>query len=306
MRRWGIIPPLSLFMIFPLTYSLGKMGFSYGPQILFVALRMFISGAIVLGIHAFIGTSQKKFSGQSLKLFISTTFFGIGSYIPEFWALKYVSVAKIALIFLTIPFFSALFEWMHGMEKITSRKILGMVIGFLGMIPVSISSSPEGINCLNHISITFPELMVFCAAGMYAYGWISFKELTKNHGYDSIYINGMRMFYGAVLALVSSFFLEQWCGFVPVVIDWTLFSWYAFLISLVGVTCFVFYGILLNYYSATLIAFTGFVEPFFAILYAWILLGETVSLTMLLSLCVVSFGLFLFFQEEKRLTDLQQ
>ena len=114
------------------------------------------------------------------------------------------------------------------------------------------------------------------------------------------------MLYGGLLAFVSSFFLDQWCGFIPSVTDWTLFSWYAFLISLVGVTCFIFYGILLNYYSATLIAFTGFIEPFFAILYAWILLGETVSYTMLLSLCIVSFGLFIFFKEEKRLADHEQ
>ena len=47
-----------------------------------------------------------------------------------------------------------------------------------------------------------------------------------------------------------------------------------------------------------MISFTGFIEPFFAAIYAWILLGETVTASFFVSLCIVGIGLYIFYREE--------
>ncbi|NBP00340.1 MAG: DMT family transporter [Proteobacteria bacterium] len=300
-QQWGLLAPISLFVIFPLTYVIGKLGFQFGPQILFIALRMFLSGGVLLAFHKYVRKGSCTFDKKDTLLFLQVAFFGIGAYIPEFWALKYVSVSKVALLFLSIPFFSALFEAYFATARITRNKIIGLVIGFSGLLPLIIFGSTEN-SFSSFYGITLPELVILLSAAGYSFGWVSVKKLVTERNYKGEFVNAVTMLLGGLLALVSSFFLEGWTGYTPPVTDWPAFLFYITMISAVGIICYSFYAFLLKYYSATMIAFSGFTEPFFAALYAWILLGETVTVLFFVSLGIVSFGLYIFYKEELRLT----
>jgi drug/metabolite transporter (DMT)-like permease len=51
-------------------------------------------------------------------------------------------------------------------------------------------------------------------------------------------------------------------------------------------------------YSATALSFFGFIIPFFTSIMGWFWLGEEVNIWFFISLIIVSFGLYLFYQEE--------
>lgn len=299
-EQWGLFAPISLFVIFPLTYVIGKLGFQFGPQILFIALRMFLSGGVLLTIHRYVKKGSCTFDKKDTLLFLQVAFFGIGAYIPEFWALKYVSVSKVALLFLSIPFFSALFEAYFGTATITRTKIIGLIIGFSGILPLIIFGSTEK-SFSSFYGITIPELVILLSAAGYSFGWVSVKKLVTQRNYKGEFVNAVTMLLGGLLALISSFFIDGWTGIIPPVNNWPAFLFYITMISVVGIMCYSFYAFLLKYYSATMIAFSGFTEPFFAALYAWILLGETVTTLFFVSLLIVSFGLYIFYKEELRL-----
>ena len=276
------------------------MGFNFGPQILFIALRMIFSGIFLLGYYFSTHKNHEPFTKHDWKLFFHASITGIGvAYVAEYWALKYIPVATVSVIFLSVPFFSVLFEHFHGLGKLTIRKTIGLMIGLCGIVPILLQKSDTSIA----FSLDKYELAMFLAASLYAYGWIAVKKMVQNKHHSTLYINGMRMLVGGIFALISSPFFEAWDGLKPAVSSWPQFSWYIFLISFVALICYSFYGFLIQYYSAALVAFCGFTEPFFAALYGWILLGEKVSWIFFASLGIIFAGLYLFYQEEVRLKE---
>jgi drug/metabolite transporter (DMT)-like permease len=298
-KRWGIIPPIALFTFFPLTYSIAKLGFAFGPPLLFVGLRMVFSGLLLLGFYFTYSKPSQAFNKNDWFLFFHASITGISlAYIAEYWALKYISVAKVTIIFLCVPFVSVVFEHFHGLEKLTTKKLLGLIIGLCGILPVLLHES----GTETFLSLSWYELAMIFAAATYGYGWVAVKRLAQKGHHSILYINGLRMFVGGCCALLASPVLDEWNGIKPAVSDWFNFLWYVFLISVVAVACYTFYGFLIKHYSVGMVSFCGFTEPLFAILYAWILLGETVSWIFFLSLGIVFVGLYLFYQEELRLS----
>lgn len=292
-------PFVLLYLLFPLTFTLAKQGFEYGPQILFVGARMALGGLLLLLYCYFVRKDSLKIDSKDYGLFIQAGLIGITlCYVPEFWALKYVSVAKATLIFLLNPFFAYLFSYFLGIEKFAYKKILGLFIGLVGVIPMVLSHTRLEESFGVFAGITFPEFLMFVAVAGYSYGWVVVRKLVGVKNYSSLATNGIRMFLGGIVALIASCFIEGGSTYIPHVTNWKLFGWHILLITFVGVTCYCLYGYLLKKYSATMLAFGGFVEPFIASFYAWIILGETVSWIFFASIGIVFVGLYVFYQEE--------
>lgn len=300
-KKWGIAPIISLYLIFPLTFIIAKKGFIYGPPMFFISLRMIFSGCAVLAYYVCVQKKAITFKKKDWFLLAEATLFGIVlTYVPEFWTLKYMSVAKLTLFFTLTPFITFLASHIRSHEKVTIQKTIGLIIGLCGAIPMFLSGTP-GDNVIHLCGgISLVEIIALLAVASYAYGWIPVKILVADKGYSISLINGLRMLYGGIISLGCSFFMEDWSGYLPPVTNWPYFLWYVGLISFIGIACYTFYSILLRHYSATIISFTGFVEPFFAALYAWILLGETVSWIFFVALGIVGLGLYIFYQEELR------
>lgn len=300
-KKWGILPVVALYLVFPLTFIIAKKGFLFGPPMLFISLRMIFSGIAVLLYYTMVQKQAIQFKKKDLMLLVEATLFGIVlTYIPEFWTLKYIAVAKLTLFFTLTPFITFIASHLRAHEKVSKQKIIGLLIGLCGAIPMFISDAPEEevFNLFGTISIV--EIVAIIAVVSYAYGWIPVKLLVTERGYSISLVNGLRMFFGGIIALFCSFVLEDWAGHVPPVSNWPYFLWYIGLISVVGIACYTIYSVLLRYYSATMISFTGFIEPFFAAFYAWMLLGETVSSLFFVALSIVGLGLYIFYQEELR------
>jgi drug/metabolite transporter (DMT)-like permease len=187
-KRWGMVPPVILFMIFPLTFSFAKLGFNYGPPILFVSLRMILCGIALLGYHFFIGKKTEPFSGDDWKLFFYASIMGVAlTYILEYWALKYMAVSKVTIIFLSVPFASVLFEHYHSLSKFTLRKLMGLCVGLLGILPILLQGSGTEMA----FSISKYEIAMLLASASYAYGWISVKRMVEKNRHSVVYINGL-------------------------------------------------------------------------------------------------------------------
>jgi drug/metabolite transporter (DMT)-like permease len=302
LKKYGILPVIILYMVFPLTFSIGKAGMMYAPSTSFIALRMILGGLFMLGVFAVNYTGKWKLDLTDAFLFFQAGLFGIYlTYVPEFWALRYLSVAKSALLFVLAPFFTALFSRIHGIETFSNKKILGLAIGMLGFIPIFIFNSGQEASFQSFFSLDLPEIVTIFSVACYAYSWIVIKRLINEKHYSGWLINGITMTFGGLAAGVTAFFFDGWYTGVSPITVWSSFLWYIFLITFVGIVCYFLYAHLLENFSATLVSFFGFTEPFFAALYGWIFLGETVSWIFFASLFIISAGLYMFYQEELRL-----
>lgn len=304
LKKYGIAPVLFLHAIFPLIFSIGKVGMQYAPFSFFIALRALSCGLFSMGVYFLTAKNKKPIEPKDRIFLLMAGLFGIYlTFIPEFWALQYLSVGKVAFIFVLAPFFTALFSRLHGLEIFTYKKLIGLAIGFIGFLPVLMTKGAGEVGLKSLISFELPEVALIFAVACYAYSWVIIKRLTIQSDYSPWFVSGFTMIEGGLAALVTSFFYDGWYTGVSPVTEWGPLLWYVFLLMSVAITCFVLYIYLLKEYSATLVSFFGFTRSFFGAFYGWLFLGEVVPLVFYPSVLVVSFGLYLFYQEELTLTD---
>lgn len=302
-----------LYLLFASTFTLGKAALAYVSPFLFIGVRMIFGGSLLLVYHWY-GTRQ-KFSIQrsDWSLFARIIIFHIFcAYTLEFWALQYVTSAKACLLYNLSPFITALFSYFLFAEKLSPRQLCGLIIGFLGFVPILLSQGlPELLSWhLGFVSIY--ELALICSVISSAYGWIIMKDLIHK-GYSFIMVNGIGMTGGGILALLLSLYKEgmpmmkqvpvfsqtlvmRYGNFGESIIMLAVYS--LALITIANIICYNLYGYLLSRYSPTFLSFAGFMTPLFAALLGWLFLGEQVTWHFFATISLVVFGLYLFHEKK--------
>jgi len=292
----------SLYALFATLFSIGKMSLEYAPPFFIVGLRMTIAGILLLTYQYFVDRSKLKITRKQLWLTITLGFSGI--YLTnamEFWGLQYLTAGKTCLIYSLCPLVSALFSYFYFKEHMTNKKWLGLSIGFAGLMPIFISSSSTESHLRHLLFFSWAELAVAIAAVASVYGWITLRRLVRDGECCFITANAYSMLFGGIMASVNSYLVEGWSFSNLPVTNWTaLWIYMALMIIISNVICYNLYGYLLKHYTATLMQFAGFSTPLFTAIFAWFLLGETVSIYFWITLAMIFTGLWIFHKEELR------
>ena len=293
---------LALFMyaVWSSLFPLGKIALQNSSPLFLTAFRMIFASAILLGALALKNPQSLKIGKKNILPLLSLTIFSIYlTNILEFWGLRHLSAAKTCFIYSLSPFFAALFSYIHFKEKVNVKKIVGILIGFLGFIPVLKlqTGSEKMFHAFGFFS--WPELAIMGAALFSVYGWILLRLLVKKREVSPFYANGYSMLMGGGLALFHSFFVESYTP-IPVAEGKGFFflKIVALMILISNVLCYNLYGFLLKRFTATFLSFLGLLSPLFTSLSSWVLLGESPPWIILASTGVVALGLFLVYQAE--------
>lgn len=289
-----------MYALWSSVFSLGKVALQYSPPLFLTGFRMVAAGLLLMGYLAIVKRSSLKIDKKHFFSLALLAFFSIYlTNILEFWGLQYLSAAKTCFLYSLSPFFAALFSYLHFKEKMNARKWLGMLVGFIGFIPVLLTQTgaEELWNAFGFFS--WPTLAVMGAALCSVYGWVLLRLVVKDSAVSPIMANGTSMLIGGFFALFHSPFVETWNP-LPVASENALpFLGSAFTILLLSnLLCYNLYGYFLKRFTATFLSFVGLLCPIFASLIASLLFGEPISWTIFLSTGVVSLGLFLVYQAE--------
>jgi drug/metabolite transporter (DMT)-like permease len=282
-------------------FSLGKMALEHSPPFFLTGFRMGLAGIILL-IYLFIAkrSSFAQINKKQILSFLALSFFSIYlTNICEFWGLQHLTAAKTCFIYSLSPFFAALFSYLHFKEKMTIRKWIGLVIGFVGVIPVLMvqTGSEELMNAFAFIS--WPALAVMLGALASVYGWVLLRLIVKDETVSPAMANGMSMLIGGIFAFIHSFLFEAWNPIpvaslhIPAFLKGTLL-----MILISNLICYNIYGMMLKRFTATFLSVMGLLSPVFASLMSWMLLGETPSWVIFLSTAIVSLGLWIVYRAE--------
>jgi len=287
-----------LYALFASSFSIGKILLEYTTPVFLTGIRMFIGGLILLGYQYLSPNHRFRIKKKHIWFFIQIILFGVYfNYILRFWALKSLPSYKTCFIYNLSPFMSAVYSYFFFSERVTKRKLYGLIIGFMGMIPILLTTS-RAEQTLGEVSfISIAELAVIVSVALHAYSWVVMRKLVKDKSYSPVMVNGVTMAIGGFLALITSFFTE---GLFPVTNTISFFSWLAAVIIISNVICYNLYGNLLRHYTATFLAFAGFLCPLFAALYGWSLLGESITWHFYASSILIFVGLYLFYKEETK------
>ncbi len=298
-----MIEILGLHALWGSSIPMSKNLLSFASPTVLTAIRMFFSGALLFFINYLRRKTVLKldrtfwlYNGQIIvAIFIK--------YQLRNWSLAHMPASKLSFFLNITPFVVALFAYAAFNDRLTSKQWIGLMIGFVGMIPLIITSSIGEQGLGEFLYLSWPELAIFGAVCAEAYTMIITRILIRDHQQSVLLSNGIRMLGAGVLALFTIGALD-----IPFEVkDIGHFAvWMVLLILVSNVICHNYRVYLYKHYSVTFLAFTDFFSPLFTAFYSWLFLHEKLSWHYGLSALIVVGGLYLFYQDELRSIYVQQ
>ncbi len=278
------------------TFVVGKMALTLSPPAFLIGVRMLLGGSILLFIYRVVLGRKTSVTRADWGLLLWTSIFHIYlTYVPEFWALQYLTASKTILLFSMTPFVTALLDSILHKQHLTRWQWAGMTLAFASLMPVILFAQAPGELNGNLWSISLPELSLFWTVTSGAYAWFQVKELMKR-GYSPILINGIAMILGGAMALLHGWVTE---GFYPLA-PGTFAPFMGYVMLLILMANIIFYnayGWLIHKYGITQVALVGFLSPIFGGIMGWLFLGEQLTWHYAVSLAGIGYGLRLFFKK---------
>lgn len=293
-----------------LLYALYAVVFIFAKQALLFSKPVFLTGARMMtaGVCSYIlhRLWYNRVSFRSISMYDAWYIFLLSVFnvyltnANEAWSLQYLSAGKVAFIYNFIPFFSLFFSWWMFHEKITWKKILGMVIACASISPLLMENGAEQIIDttwrLGFLSVA--EIVMIIASAATALGWVLMKYLMDQRSdFNSYFLNGISLTLGGMMCFAQSFKLESEPYILPG--HFYDFLWYMLLMMVLqNLVAYNFNAYLLKIHSATLVILFSFVMPIITALLGYFMLGEPLTWEFFGCSIGVAIGLLIFYQQE--------
>ncbi len=265
---WGSAIP-----VIKIGYEAFKIsGESSSSQMLFAGYRFFIAGLITILFRSLI---SKKFVYPQKNEILGIASLGIVQtaiqYILFYTSLNYLTGVKGSIINASGNFFAVILAHIFiKNDKLTPKKIIGCLLGFLGVVLCNINGG--------EIDAAFSfqgEGFMVLAAFAFASGAVITKFLTKNS--DSAMITGYQLGFGGIILTIVGILSGGELSFPELKIT-DINTFYPLFIllylSLLSSIAFSLWAELLKYNFVGKISVYGFLNPIFGVILSGILLGE--------------------------------
>ncbi len=294
---------LLLNVLYALMFIIAKFALVTGKPIFMTAIRMMIGGCVSCGIYAY----QKSFTQTIHKLSLQawlllgllslTNIYFCNAF--EFWGLQYLSAGKTAFIYNLGPFFAALLSYCIFSEKMTLKKWIGLIVGFMGFLPIFLEKSSiiDSSGMLGWLS--YAQIALLIASFATVIGWTTMSYMMKKYNLSLFFLNGLSMILGGVLCCIHAYFFEQ----SPYITPGYMMSCIAYASLLAcsqNIVAYNLHAYLLQKYTTTFLTFACFLSSLFAAILGVLLLDEIITLYFFVAVIVVLSGLILFYYEELR------
>lgn len=288
-----------MYALFGSIFSMGKWGLAASQPYFLTGIRMLVAGSLMLGYLYMRDPKSLKIQSSNWWLLFLVAFFNV--FITnafEFWGLQYMSAGKTCLIYSLAPFVAALIAYFFKTEKMTWRKWLGLVLGFLSFCPLMLGPWLQNAGESVHSKELMAEGALAISAITSVIGWTFVRKLTVIRNISPTSVNSISFMLAGGMCLLTSLSIETWEP-LPVSI------WPDFLVSLIyiviihNIICYSIYATSLKQFSITFMSFAGLSCPLFAAFWGWLFLGEVITLSFWLAFMGILLGLYFFYREEK-------
>ena len=202
-----------------------------------------------------------------------------GAYAFAYYALSYLPAGIGSVIFASMPLFVVILAHFHGLEQFRIRALIGAVVTLGGIAILSNPFAEASVPLL-------PLLAMLASAVIAAEGTVVVKMFPP---VKPLVANAVGMAAGAALLLILSLALgENWQ--LPAIPATQLAVTYLVIASAVMFALFIF---VIQRWTAGSAAYMAAVLPLTAVIAAAILLGEPITLTMVLGGLVVLAGVYI-------------
>jgi len=282
---WG-----SAYPSIKIGYSLFNIN-DMGSKLVFAGYRFALAGILVLLLESI---TKKNVFNFSRKQFGQITLLGLTQtalqYIFFYIGMSYTTGVRGSIINGTGTFVSIILaHFIYKNDKLNFNKIIGCIVGFLGVVIVNLNG-----QSLEGNAFTFKgDGFVMIAAIIFAASAIYGKKITQTQ--EPSLVTGFQLFIGGIILTILGWFSGgNLKGFT---IASTLLLIYMALLSSVA---FVIWTQLLKYNKVGIISVFNFLIPVFGTLLSSIFLGENIfDIKILIALILVCYGIFLVYSVKK-------
>jgi drug/metabolite transporter (DMT)-like permease len=282
-RRFNALPlTITLFcLLWSFAFVAGKIAVTDCPPLILLAARFLLAGILVLAISAF-RRDAPPLSRRDVIVFAvlglanNALYLGLG-----YTGLKSVSAGLGGLIVSANPVFTAALAALFLGERLTWRKVAGLLLGIAGVALIVWHRMSVGSDSLHGILFTLASLASIVA------GTILFKLLSPK---GSLWVGNGVQNLAAGIVLVP--FAYAFADVGEVVLSARLAAAFAFLVLGGSILAYLLWFNLLKVCGATAASAYHFLMPPLAMLFAFLVLGEHVAFRDLLGVIPVALGIY--------------
>jgi drug/metabolite transporter (DMT)-like permease len=263
-------------------FPVAKVAIADCPPLLLLAFRFLAAGVLMLGIAAVrrtIWTLRRRDVAVFALLGIANQaiYLGVG-----YVGLQSISSGLAVLIFSSNPIVTAIVAALVLRERLTGTKIIGLMLGIVGVAFIVESRLSSGTDHLLGIVLMGVATLSFVG------GTIVFTRYAPK---DGLWLgNGIQSLAAGIATLPFALTFENIGDVMP---SWQLLAAFVYLVLVVSIVAYLLWFRILAVSGATAASSYYFLMPPVGMLLGWLLLGERVALSDLLGIVPVVMGIYL-------------
>lgn len=278
MNARAIFMGLAFAFMWSSAFTSARVIVEYAPPIASLSLRFLLSGLIGVAIALSLGQTFRLTRLQ----WRATIIFGIcqnALYLGlNFVAMQWVEAGMASIIASTMPLMVALAGWMVFGDRLRPMAVIGLIMGFVGVALIMGGRLDGGLDWTG---------VALCIVGAMALTIATLSVRGASSGGNVMMIVGLQMFVGSACLAVVSGFTET----LTVTWSWQLIVAFVYTTLVPGLLATWVWFTLVNSIGAVKAATFHFLNPFFGVAVAAVLLGEKIGGLDVLGVAIVTVGI---------------
>lgn len=248
------------------------------PPLGSLSVRFFLSGLIGVFVARALGQSWRLTRGQWRATFIfglcqNALYLGL-----NFVAMQTIEASLASIIASTMPLIVAFAGWAFLRESLRPLAVVGLLAGMFGVTLIMGGRISGGVDI---------QAVFLCGIGAVALAVATLSVRGASSGGNLLMVVGLQMFVGSIILAAASLLLETH----QVNLTWQLGAAFAYTTLVPGLLATWVWFLLVDQVGAIRAATFHFLNPFFGVAIAAILLGEHVGAMDILGVAVIAVGI---------------
>jgi drug/metabolite transporter (DMT)-like permease len=287
-------------LVWSINYTVAKIGFHYVRPVAIASFRIVAAGMAMLPVAIWCLLRErrdaaegrprrlKRISRGDLWNFACLGFFGIFLNQGTFTVgLSMTSVGHSAIIVATTPIFILLAAWTQGLEALTRRKVLGLVVAFVGALVLGAGRGWDVRSAGSR-----GDLLTFAACMSVVIFTVLGKRMAKS--YDPLQLMAYNVTFAGLFALP----IAVWqAGILMQAGEWQAIGWQgwasvAYMGVLSSALCISLYFWVLRWLPPSKIGALSYLQPVVGTPFAALVLGEPMTSDLLSGGALILAGVY--------------
>jgi drug/metabolite transporter (DMT)-like permease len=274
----AILMGLGFALMWSSAFSSARVIVAYAPPLAALSLRFLLSGLIGLCIAWILGQSLRLTPAQ----WRATIIFGIfqnALYLGlNFVAMQWIEASLASIIASSMPLMVALAGWIIFRDRLPLLGSVGLGLGFFGVALIMGLRIEGGADALG---------LALCVIAALALTVATLTLRGASSGGNVMMIVGLQMIVGSLCLGAASLGFEE----ITVIWNWQLVAAFFYTTLVPGLAATFLWFMLVNRIGAVKAATFHFLNPFFGVLIAALVLGEALSALDFVGVIIITSGI---------------